>query len=58
MKKRFLEFLERQGIDNINSRHLNVAFIIWLLPMGTVLMGIYLVCLVFIKKKLKVSQSK
>jgi hypothetical protein len=58
MKKRFLEFLERHGIDNINSRHLNVAFIIWLLPMGTLFMAIYIICLALIKKKLKVSLPK
>lgn len=58
MKKRFLDFLERQGIQNMNSRHLNIACILWMLPLGTIWMGIYIIWMVYIKKYLKAPQSK
>jgi len=58
MKKRFLDFLERQGIVNINSRNLNIAFCLWILPLGTLWFGIYIIWLVYIKKNLKAPHSK
>jgi cytochrome c-type biogenesis protein CcmH/NrfF len=53
MKKSFLDFLERQGIKNINSRQLKVAFLIWILPLGTLWLGIYLIWMGIVKRRLK-----
>jgi len=53
-----MDFLERQGIEKINARQLNVAFIIWLLPLGTLWFGIYIIWLVYIKKNLKAPHTK
>jgi hypothetical protein len=36
MKQRLLDKLSRMGYGNLSKRTLSVAFILWLLPLGTI----------------------
>jgi hypothetical protein len=42
MKKYFLDYLKRIGFGKINSRQFAIACIIWIFPLGTFWLGLYL----------------